>query len=141
MFSSKTLSNVDQDINASNNLEPYLLPLAYSPKQFSIVSGLSIASLSRDRETGCMGGIPFRESGGRIIYPRAAVEAWLLKDLKRGDHKYLPSLSLGEARGRGRPKGTTKAALANRKKIIEPPLIAQTHKISVGAMGGDDASC
>ncbi|WP_394999372.1 hypothetical protein [Acinetobacter sp.] len=116
-----------------------LQPLAYSPELFSLVTGISIASLSRDRETGCMGGIPFRESGGRILYPRATAEEWLLKDLKRGDHKYLPPVSLGDTRGRGRPKGTTKAELANRKKRIEPPPITPTLKNSVSAMGGDSA--
>lgn len=132
------INDVNLDISAFIS-EAQLQPICYSPKQFSIVTGISIASLSRDRDTGCMGGIPFRESGNRILYPRAVAEEWLLKDLKRGDHKYLPPVSLSDTRGRGRPKGTTKAELANRNKRIEPPSEARTLKNSVSATGGDSA--
>ena len=108
--------------------DPNLQYVSYSPKLFSLISGFSISSLSRDRDNGCLGGIPYRESGGRIVYPKAAVEAWLLEDLKRGEHKHLPN---DTPRGRGRPKGTTKAELANRNKQIEPPTNLQTQNKSV----------
>ena len=101
---------------SSNSLILDLKPLAYSPKQFSIVSGISIPSLARDRENGCMGGIPFRECGGRILYPHSSFEAWLSQDLKRGERTNHTNNQI--KRPAGRPKGTTKSALSKRNKNI-----------------------
>lgn len=92
--------------------------ITYSPAEFSAASGLSISSLSRDRLNGCLGGIPFIQMGGRILYPIMAIEQWLVKQIKHGQHGYLPN-PLNEKRGRGRPAGTTKAFLKHQKTTLK----------------------
>ena len=106
----------------SDQSHPHQEVLAYSPQVFSTITGISIASLYRDRTTGCLGGIPFKQVGTRVLYPVDAVREWLQKDLQRGELSYIPKVISGEKRGRGRPKGTTKSSLIKRRtNTLAPP--------------------
>lgn len=94
---------------------PYL---AYSPEALSEVLSISVTSLYRDRQSGCMGGIPFVEIGNRIVYPISLVEEWLLKNAKVGIYTkpIICNKHSDIKRQRGRPKGTTKVAIAAQRK-------------------------
>lgn len=115
----KDLSTAAHEGNINHNVGHVLHPLAYSPKDFSLVSGLSISSLTRDRKNGCLGGIPYVNLGGRVVYPVAAVQDWFNQNLKHGRHDLLPEVVGLQKRGRGRPAGTTKAFLKNQKTTLK----------------------
>ncbi len=105
--------------------------LAYSPETTSEITSISITSLYRDRQTGCMGGIPFVQIGNRIVYPVALVEEWLLKNARVGI--YSKSKICNEhsdvKRQRGRPKGTTKVAIAAQRNQFRLHLEAESHEV------------
>lgn len=103
--------------------------LAYSPQDFSSITGISVASLYRDRTTGCLGGIPFKQVGTRVLYPVDAIRQWLQSGLQRGGLSDLPKVVSGQMRGRGRPKGTTKSNLTKRRaNTLAPPEILTVNK-------------
>ncbi len=91
--------------------------LSYSPGELSAAIGVSTASLCRDREDGCRGGIPFVRFGSRILYPKNAVIDWLNSKVERGSPVYAGAVPL-QGRQPGRPIGTTKVELKKRQQEV-----------------------
>lgn len=91
------------------NFEPIL---GYSPSTLSILLDLSIPALARDRAVGCLGSLPFVKIGRKVIYPKAAVQEWLKFNIQYGRSATQPE----GPRSPGRPKGTTKVAIATQLK-------------------------
>lgn len=99
------------DINVVDTIFSHeLKPLGYSPAELSAVMGISVSSLSRDRRNGCLGGIPYIEIGGRIVYPIEIVFQWFNEKTKRGHLDKSSDIEVVR-RGRGRPVGTTKLSI------------------------------
>lgn len=52
--------------------------LAFDEHVAATILGVSAMTLRRDRRDGHLG-IPFARIGGRVVYPRAALERWLVE--------------------------------------------------------------
>jgi hypothetical protein len=99
--------------------------LGYSPKELSEALSVSLSSLARDRANGCLGGIPFAQLGSRVVYPRVAIEEWLIA--RTSSSPYISGDELKSdllvLRKPGRPKGTTKSELRKRTDSLEGALL------------------
>lgn len=99
--------------------------LGYSPKELSEALSVSLSSLARDRENGCLGGMPFAKLGSRVVYPRVAIEEWLIartsSSLFTSENEIKSDLLV--LRKPGRPKGTTKTELRKRSDNLEGALL------------------
>lgn len=100
--------------------------LAYSPEELSKLMSISIPSLARDRKNGNLGGIPFVKLGDRVLYPKAQLLTWISQRVKQGHFHHNDDSEKNSAqqiitdipkRGRGRPKGTTKANIKKRTRL------------------------
>lgn len=94
-----------------NDIEQHqhLQSLGWTPAEAAKALGVAQISLARDRASGRLGGIPFVRVGGRIIYLREQVLAWLVEHSQRGSNKPRPAPSdpataTVPKRGRGRPR-------------------------------------
>ena len=87
---------------------PVVTPLAVDEHTAGQILGVSAITLRRDRSDGRLG-IPFVRIGGRIVYPRAALEQWLTERTAATPPVLVPAAEPPRRR-RGRPTKAEQAA-------------------------------
>lgn len=88
-------------------------PLAVDEHVAAAILGVSAMTLRRDRRDGRLG-IPFTRIGGRVVYPRVALEQWLMERTRPAPT--LAPVAEEPRRRRGRP---TKAEQLARQRAAE----------------------